>query len=608
MSDWVVPDASAIPNPLQSIAVARPQHVVLVADDGEWTASSLADIVAAQAARFAARGVRPGSRVVLTGVASADWVIAFHALGWLGATVAPLAVDSPREVAVRDVLALTPDFVINTHGAEALTPEALEIPLERMITFDASPPASDAARAPERFWPWNEPRIVVLTSGTTGTPRPIVLTTQQIVLTAFGSLLRLEHRADDRWLACLPLHHVGGLSVLLRCALYGTTVVLHRRFVAARVARALDSGEATMVSLVPTMLERVLDVRDAKPFAASFRVALVGGARCPPALVARCRDLAVPIALTWGMSEAASQIATRIPGDTSDDAGSGAPLGFVRVREHGGLLEVTGPTINGTLLTRDLGQVDALGRVHVFGREDGVIVSGGEKIDPLGIERALSEHTAIKDVAVIGIPNARWGERPVALLVAKGEPVSDAELDAWCAERLPRFEIPNHYVWFTTLTTHAMDKRSRTTLTARLRAEAPHLFSAQESETTQGTGEIGGEARRLEGGRIDEGMHDPNRRTYPVVSPDDAINESYRALSGFGDLQSHNEAFAKVHRPAEIGITMDNGRAPPVGIEQRLNATRRHGKKFFESLVAIFENPRKVDDSGAVNVAESRRE
>ena len=605
-TEWIVPDASAIPNPLQSVATARPDHVVLIADDGEFTASALADLVAAQASRLALRGVRPGSLVVLTGVASADWVIAFHALGWLGATVAPIAHDAPHEVIVRDIAALTPDLVVTTHGAEALTHGVLELPAERVVTFDASRPPDDAPRAVERFWPWNEPRIIVLTSGTTGTPKPIVLTTQQIVLQAFGSLVRLEHRADDRWLAVLPLHHVGGLSVLLRCAMYGTTVVLHSRFVAARVARALDMGQATMVSLVPTMLERVLEVRDAKPFPPSLRVALIGGAKCPPELVERCRTLNVPVALTWGMSEAASQIATRTPGDTSDDAGSGAPITFARVRERDGLLEVTGPTIGGTLLTRDRGHVDARGRVHVLGREDGVIVSGGEKIDPLGIERVLTEHPSIKDAAVIGIPNARWGERPVALLV--GERIPDAELDAWCTARLPRFKVPDHYVWFSTLTTNAMDKRSRSALTERLRAQAPHLFGGEETKAVQGVRESDREPRGLEGARVDESVLDANHGTRPAVGTENAIAQSNRAFAHLIDADLQRETLTQAHRLREVSLAMNDGRAPAVGIEQRLNAARRHGKKLFESLVAILEYPRKEDDARAIDVAESNRD
>ncbi len=310
--EWMVPSASSIPHPLRSAAIAKPDHIALVADDGEWTTTQLVDRVAHAAARLANHGVTAGMRVVLCGIADSEWVVAFHALGWLGAAVAPVAHDAADSELARDIATLAPDFVVATHGA----PEALTAKEDRVIRLSLAD-AQGAERAPERFWPWSEPRLVVMTSGTTGTPRPIVLTTQQVALQAFGSAIRLEHRADDRWLACLPLHHIGGVSILLRCAFYATTVVLHARFVAARVARALDMGQATMVSLVPTMLERVLEVRDAKPFPSSLRVALIGGAKTDAKLVEHCRALKVPVALTWGMSEAASQVATRIPGDTA---------------------------------------------------------------------------------------------------------------------------------------------------------------------------------------------------------------------------------------------------------------------------------------------------
>src|SRR5690606_4255140 len=125
--------------------------------------------------------------------------------------------------------------------------------------------------------------------------------------------------------ACLPLNHVGGLSILYRCAWYATTVELHPRFDADAVSRSIDDG-ASLVSLVPTMLERVLDARRDRPFPPRLRAILLGGARTPEALVSRCRAIGAPVSLTWGMTEAASQVATRFPGDL--DGGGVPPLAF----------------------------------------------------------------------------------------------------------------------------------------------------------------------------------------------------------------------------------------------------------------------------------------
>ena len=601
MDDWIIPDSGAIPHPLRSAAIARPSHCALVADDGEWTYASLCDRVAIEAARLAAAGIEPGMRVVLSGVASSAWVVAFHALGWLGATVAPLAYDASETELERDLATLAPHAVVLTQGG----PEALA-GHSKVIRFELGDVAQGAARATERFWPWHETRLVLLTSGTTGTPRPVPLTTQQIALQAFGSAIRLEHRAGDRWLACLPLHHVGGLSVITRCAFYGTTVVLHARFVAARVARALDLGQATMVSLVPTMLERVLEVRDAKPFPASLRVALIGGAKTPNDLLERCRALEVPVALTWGMSEAASQIATRAIGDTSNDGGAGAPLAFARVRTNDGLLEIAGPTVGGVFITRDRGHVDERGRVHVEGRDDGVIVSGGEKLDPLEIERVLADHPQVRDVCVLGVPNPRWGERPVALVVARGNPrPADSELDAWCGKALSRFKTPDRYVWVESLTTNAMDKRSRTALGDLLRVRAPDLFVTVDTDTAQSVREGGRENHRAKAPEVDERMHGASRGSQHFVLSKKPIGDgdglATRRLDGDLDAQT----LAQTYGLHEVGVGVNQRRAPIFGLEESLDAARRHGKKLFESLVAILEYPRKEDDAGAVDVAKA---
>lgn len=601
--DWIIPDAGSIPHPLRSAAIAHPDHCALVADDGEWTYAELCNRVAIEAARLAAHGIAPGMRVVLSGVASSAWIVAYHALGWVGATVAPLAYDAPEAELQRDLATIAPQAVVLTQGGpEALASHA------KVIRFELGDVAADAVHAPERFWPWNETRLVLLTSGTTGTPRPVPLTTQQMALQAFGSAIRLEHRAGDRWLACLPLHHVGGLSVISRCAFYGTTVVLHARFVAARVARALDMGQATMISLVPTMLERVLDVRDAKPFPASLRVALIGGAKCPPDLVERCRALEVPVALTWGMSEAASQVATRMVGDTAPESGAGAPLAFARVRTNDGLLEIAGPTVGGVFITRDRGRIDAKGHVHVDGRDDGVIVSGGEKIDPLELERVLADHPQVRDACVLGVPSPRWGERPVAMLVARESRPDDAALDAWCAKSLSRFKTPDRYVWVDSLATSAMDKRSRAALGEVLRARAPDLFVTVDADAPQLVRESGREGHGAEGAKVDEGMHGSSRGPQHVVRANDAVADGDGLLTRRSDRHLDAQAFTKAHGLLEVGLGVNQRRAPLFGLEESLDAARRHGKKLFESLVAVLEYPRKEDDAGAIDVAKTDRE
>ncbi|MCB9765272.1 MAG: AMP-binding protein [Alphaproteobacteria bacterium] len=433
---------TALPNPLAASARARPAHPALETAEGTLDYRALAKAVARRAGALAAEGVRPGQVVALTGWPSRAWVVNAHALMWLGAAPAPL---SPRARATeRDaaLAVLRPDHAVDGQD--------------------------DAAGPPLDPQPWllKDRRLVILSSGTTGPPRPIDLSAGQLVFSAMASALRLGHALDDRWLCCLPLHHVGGLSILLRCALYGTTARLHGRFDAAQVAAALDSGDVTLVSLVPAMLSAVLDARAEVPFPPRLRAALIGGAATPPALVARCRRLGVPVALTWGMTETASQVATRFPGDLDAPMHAGPPLPFAEVAAGpGGALVVTGPLApGGRLETRDLGHLDDEGRVVVTGRRDDVIISGGENIDPAEVEAVLKAHPGVADAAVVGRPDPRWGERPVAWVVpAQADLQAEALID-WCRARLTVFKAPDAVFWLDALPRTELGKLSRSAL------------------------------------------------------------------------------------------------------------------------------------------------
>jgi O-succinylbenzoic acid--CoA ligase len=408
--------------------------VAVVHAGGAASYGELARVAACGASVLARRGLGPGTVVALDGKRDLAMVAAFHAVAWLGATAAPLpAGGNERERTLRA--------------------------LGRAEVVDAAELVAAAAHAPplpERFWPLDEPRASVVTSGTTAAPRAVQLTTLQILLGTFGSAARLGHDRGDRWLCCLPLHHVSGLAILWRAVWLGTTVVLHGRFDAARVARELDEGGVTLVSLVPAMLDEVLDARADAPFPPSLRAVLLGGAAASETLVDRCRRLRVPLARTWGMTEAGSQVATATPGDFD---GGLEPLTFARVDAADGRLRVRGPLVGGTIVTGDRGA--AGGRVRVHGRADELIVSGGEKIAPAEVEAVLSCHPAVRQAVVVAVPSARWGERPVAVLEPAAGHAPAEELAAFCRQRLAPFKVPDEFVWCERLPRGALGKVSR---------------------------------------------------------------------------------------------------------------------------------------------------
>ena len=280
-----------------------------------------------------------------------------------------------------------------------------------------------------------EAGTVIFTSGTTGEPKPVFLTAANHEASAIASAWNLGVDPGDRWLCCLPLWHVGGLAIPIRSAIYGTTALLHDGFNAERVRDELAGGGVTLVSLVATMLRRLIDAGMSEwP---GLRAALVGGGPVPADLVEWAATSGFPLVPTYGMTETASQVVT----------GHRPLLGVeLRVAADGEIL-VRGPMVapgaaddDGWLHTGDRGRLED-GRLHVEGRLDDVIVTGGENVAAAEVEEALLSHAAVADAGVVGRPDAEWGEAITALVVLRGE-VSDDELIAHCRARLPGFKVP----------------------------------------------------------------------------------------------------------------------------------------------------------------------
>jgi O-succinylbenzoic acid--CoA ligase len=241
----------------------------------------------------------------------------------------------------------------------------------------------------------------------------------------------------------MPLVHVGGLSIPIRSAIYATTAVLHGRFETEAVLSELmdPARRITLVSLVPTMLTRLLDAGLERP--PTLRWALLGGGPIAPSLIERAEAAGVPVAPTYGMTEACSQIAT-----------FGWPLPGVEL-SIGREVLVRGPIVSqealaddGWLHTGDLGAFDQQGRLVITGRMNETIISGGENVSPAEVEQVLLEHPAIADAGVFGQSDPEWGEAVVAVLVTVADSEIEAdEIRAFCAARLASFKVPKAFAF-----------------------------------------------------------------------------------------------------------------------------------------------------------------
>ena len=323
------------------------------------------------------------------------------------------------------------DFAIELHAA--LVAGTPAIPLDPRLSGEER-----ALRVVSRELPYPDVATVMFTSGTTSAPKPVYLTPRNWEANAVGSALALGLDPNERWLCVMPLAHVGGLSILLRSTLYATTVILHERFDTEAVLSELmnEARGVTLVSLVPTMLSRLLDAGLERP--PTLRWALLGGGPIPQPLLKRAERAGVPVAPSYGMTEGCSQIAT-----------FGFPLYGVRMRLDEGEILVSGPNFapntlgdDGWLHTGDLGDLHH-GRLRIIGRKSDTIVSGGENVAPAQVEAVLLEHPAVADAGVFSRPDAEWGERVVASVVLRdGHSVTPTELQEFVSARLARFKVP----------------------------------------------------------------------------------------------------------------------------------------------------------------------
>jgi O-succinylbenzoic acid--CoA ligase len=392
--------------------------------------------------RLAAAGahelaVAPGSRVAIALTPGVDFVVALHACLRAGAVAVPVDLRAPA----RSRLPLGVDAVI-------------EQPLECSGSAFAGAQHELDATA-----------VLLRTSGTSAEPTEVPLTFGNLLWSAIGSAVALGLDPRERWLCTLPLVHVGGLSIIVRSAIYGTTAVVHERFVLEEALDALMEREITLVSVVATTLTRLLDGGLVDPPA--LRCALAGGGPVPPALLGRARSAGVAVSQTYGLTEACSQVATQAPGEGGVDAGPSLFCTRVALAPDGEIL-VSGPTLSpavvgGTLATGDLGELGADGTLHVIGRKSDTIISGGENVAPSEVESVLEEHPAVVEAAVYGVADQQWGEVVHALVVVRADVGADA-LRAHCAARIGGFKVPKAIAFTDSLPRTASGKLQRARL------------------------------------------------------------------------------------------------------------------------------------------------
>lgn len=483
-----------MPDWLAKRARLTPQRIGLEAGGEQYTFAQMHRNVAEVAALLAERGVGRGDRVALLLPNGTHFVWTVHALARLGAVSVPLnlrlaAPEMAAQIQEADVSLLVYHSSLAQRAADLAHATRVPILCVDKESTHAPPPTATPFEL-------DRPHTIIFTSGTTGRPKGAMLTFGNHWWSAVGSVLNLGLREGDKWLACVPLFHVSGLSILMRSVIYGIPAVVHERFEPARVNAAIEYGGVTIVSVVSNMLARLLDERGDRPYPPSFRCFLAGGGPVPEILLERCRELGVPVVQTYGLTETASQVVTLAPEDAFRKLGSaGKPLFPVEVRialegrdaepgEAGEIL-VRGPNVmagyykrpeetaralrGGWLHTGDVGYLDDEGFLYVLDRRSDLIISGGENVYPAEVEAALASHPAVAEAAVIGREDADWGAVPVAFVKLRpGRVVTEDELARHCRELLAGYKVPREVRFVDELPRNASGKLVRSALREEL--------------------------------------------------------------------------------------------------------------------------------------------
>lgn len=375
----------------------------------------------------ALRGVNRSRGVAVVAGLHLHTLLAIYALVELGIPLVPI---HPRLTAAERAA------LVALSGAQLVLDETWTPPDPASCDLSDGAPPTDASE--------EDPLAVLFTSGSSGAPKGVELSRRAFRASAVGSATNLGWRSDDRWLLCMPLAHVGGLSVVLRCLAARVPLVLSPWTGSVPGLLAdIDALGATLLSLVPTMLARVLEEDASYRFPPHVRAVLLGGDAAGAALLAAAEERDVAVLTTYGMTEACSQIATLAPGDRPVGNGVGRPLPGTSVRVVDGHIQVRGPTLftrylaaprddaptasappflnDGWFVTGDLGRIDDSGRLHVTGRSSDLIITGGENVDPRDVEAALESCAGVRAACVFPVPDERWGQVVAAALVLDGD-------------------------------------------------------------------------------------------------------------------------------------------------------------------------------------------
>lgn len=462
-------------NWLQKRVRLSPNETALVFEGKEETFAEISEAVEQLAGKLFALGIRKDEMVAILGKNDRMTFLLIHALQQLGAVTLFLNNRlTKKELAFQLANAEIKQVLVADTFVEKVVEGISYTELQQIDYLE-----------PELLETWELSRVasVMYTSGTTGKPKGVMQTYENHWWSAVASALNLGLTEKDSWLCAVPIFHISGLSIMMRSVIYGIPVYLEEHFDEEKITQLLESGKVSTISVVTSMLERLLKIHGGN-YHPNLRTVLLGGGPASKAVLEICKQRNIPLVQSFGMTETASQIVTLPPKNALTKIGSSGKALFpaeVKIADDGEIL-LKGPSItpgylhnetatkaafaDGWFKTGDIGYLDEEGFLFVLERRSDLIISGGENVYPTEIEYVIATYEAVKEVAVVGKPDDKWGSVPVAFIVI--EPTFDeAELRAICQTNLASFKIPKQITIVETLPKTASGKIQRNKLKER---------------------------------------------------------------------------------------------------------------------------------------------
>lgn len=434
-------------------------NIAFISPQRSLTFQALFKEIVVLSGEFQKRGITAENKVAILSKNSLEYILSILALFQMGAIAVPINIHNPTRQIISQLnkinckkLMLSMEFRSNDFPKDWQIIEFDTLFSDRLM--------QNNLRKDDRI-PLNQLATILFTSGSSGEAKAVVHTIGNHYFSALGSNLNIPLSSGKRWLLSLPLYHVGGMAIIFRTLLSGSTTVISDENIS--IPHAISKYNISHLSLVPTQLMRLIQEPENIPILKQLNAILLGGSYVHKSLIEQIIQKNLPVHTSYGSTEMSSQITTTSPGDGSDLLyTSGEVLKYRRLKiGNDGEILVKGETLfkgylagnqiknkldkYGWFPSGDLGQMNSGNYLTVLGRKDSMFISGGENIYPEEIEKQLMQVDGILEAMVIDVPDEIFGARPVAFVkVKENTPFEMQSIQKSLQEKIARFKIPKH--------------------------------------------------------------------------------------------------------------------------------------------------------------------